>query len=343
MALNSYGSNNFQLDQDYQIRLDSVEVGQPEIIISCDLSSGNPVDLKIDRWKRYVQIEEASFSYVGMDYATAKSCGDAMRTKFTYNNYQPWVYEDYLEGSKFIRGWHQTSAYLPQLESTVNLVKHGDGSMYDVKVNARLRLEKYQLNGYPAMSDRPLHNSLASLDGWNSDTGEWNNGKAITAAGPDNITLVTAPSYTDNWEVAGENVMTINADNISSGISIDDWYKVTTTYTAAVKYEGMTLAACRSLYNNLNNQTTGWYLSSHPWTLSSYQTDDMWHVNWVQDTNTTIYQCLNKATMQREGGKMWCIELQLEAHTETMKKSGNTVSHSWPSIWNRVPGMSKFL
>ena len=108
------------------------------------------------------------------------------------------------------------------------------------------------MNGYPFMSDRPLHNSLTSLDGWNSDTGGWSNGKAISAASPDNITLVTSPSYIDNWEVAGENVMTINANGLS-GISIDDWYKVTTTYTAAVKYEGMTLAACRNLYSGLNN------------------------------------------------------------------------------------------
>lgn len=342
MALNSYSSDNFQLDQDYQIRLDSVEVGQPEVIISCDLSSGDPVGIKIERWKRYVQIEEASFSYVGMDYATAKSCGEAMRTKFTYNSYRPWIYEDYLSGSMFIRGWHQTSAYLPQLESTVNLVKRGDGSMYDVKVNARLRLEKYQLNSYPVMNDRPLYNSLTSLDGWTSDTGAWSEGKAILSAGVDNIALVTAPSYTDNWEVAGENVMTINANSIS-GISIDDWYKVTTTYKAAVKYEGMTLAACRSLYNNLNNLNTGWYISSHPWTLSSYQTGNTWHVNWIEDSGTTIYQCLNRATMQRTGGKMWSIELQLEAQKSTMKKSGSSISHSWPSVWSRVPGMSKFL
>ncbi len=342
MALNSYGADNFQLENDYTIRLDSIEVGQPEIIISCDLSSGDPVDIKIERWKRYVQIEEASFSYVGMDYSTAKSCGDAMRTKFTYNNYQPWVYKDYLEGSKFTRGWHQTSAYLPQLESTVNLFKRGNGSMYDVKVNARLRLEKYSLNNYPSMSDRPLYNSLTSLAGWNSDTGGWSEGKAISAAGADNIALVTAPSYIDNWEVAGEDVVTINANNIS-GISIDDWYKVTTTYTAAVKYEGMTLAACRNLYNSLNSQSTGWYMSSHPWTLSSYQTGNTWHVEWIEDPNTTVYQCLNRATMHRNGGKMWTIELQLEAQKSIMQKSGSTITHSWPSVWSRVPGMSKFL
>lgn len=106
MALNSYGSDNFQLEQDYQMRVDSIEVGQPEIVVSCDLSSGQPVDLRIDSWKRYIQIEEASFSYVGMDYATAKGCAEAMRSRFTYNNYQPWVYEDYIKDSKFVRGWH---------------------------------------------------------------------------------------------------------------------------------------------------------------------------------------------------------------------------------------------
>jgi hypothetical protein len=129
--MTSYGSDNFQLDQDYQIRLDQVEVGQPEVVISCDLSSGE-FDVKIDRWKRYVQIEEASFSYVGMDYATAKSCANSMRNRLTYNSYQPWIYEDYLDGNKFVRGWHKADVNAPQLESTVNVVKNGNGDMYDV-------------------------------------------------------------------------------------------------------------------------------------------------------------------------------------------------------------------
>jgi hypothetical protein len=53
-----------------------------------------------------VQIEEAAFRYVGMSYAAAQDCADDMRSAFTYNSYQPWIYEDYLEGSSFIRGWH---------------------------------------------------------------------------------------------------------------------------------------------------------------------------------------------------------------------------------------------
>lgn len=135
-------------------------------------------------------------------------------------------------------------------------------------------------------------------------------------------------------------MVTINADNLSSGISIDDWYKVTTTYTAAVKYEGMTLAACRSLYSSLNNKSSGWYMETHPWTLSSYQTGGTWRVTWVHDQGTTVYQCLNKALMQRGGGKMWSIELQLEAKSESMMKSGSSVSHSWPNVWSRIPGMN---
>jgi hypothetical protein len=214
--------------------------------------------------------------------------------------------------------------------------------MYDVVVNARLTLEAYALNRNADTGARPLYSTLQSLDGWNADVGAWENGYAITAAGADNIQLVTAPSYRDDWELVGENVLTINAGGLS-GISFDDWYKVTTTYTAAVKYDGMTLAACRSLYGSLNNGSTGWYLSSNPWVLSAYRQGETFKLDWVQDKNAVIYQCLNRATMQRTGGKMWSVELQLEARTEAMKKSGSTVTHTWPGLWQRIPAIQRFL
>jgi hypothetical protein len=192
------------------------------------------------------------------------------------------------------------------------------------------------------MSERPLHDTLVEIDGWNADTGAWEKGVSIQAAGPENIQLVDAPSYTDDWELVGEDVITISANSLS-GISLDNWYKVTTTYTAAVKYEGMTLAACRNLYNSLNSQNNGWYLTSNPWVLSAHQVDDAWKIEWLQDFDTTVYQCLNRATMQRTGGKMWSVELQLQAKKEKMMKSGSSVTHSWPGVWSRVPGMYKFL
>lgn len=72
----------------------------------------------------------------------------------------------------------------------MNVFKRGNGSMYDVKVNARLRLETYSLNSWPSMNNRPLYDSLTGLDGWNSDTGAWSDGKAVSAASGENISLV---------------------------------------------------------------------------------------------------------------------------------------------------------
>ena len=282
-----------------------------------------------------------------MDYQTAQRCADDMRANFTFNYYQPWEYGEYISNNKIVRGWHRlTNQYLPQLESTVAVEKNGNGDMYDVHVNARLTIEGYTLNGNAGYGSRPLEGALADVDGWlNADAGAWANGNAITAAGAENITLVTPPSYRDEWKLLAQEIKLLNGNpsNLSS-LLYSTYYEVDTTYTAAVRYDGMTLQACRNLYAQLNNSSTGWELTSHPWVLSATQDGDgVWEITWTRDNSRTNYQQLNRATMQRTGGKMWSVELQLETRTQSIQRDGNTVTHVWPDLWQRIPGFSAYL
>ena len=67
-VLTSYGAHNLVIEQDYNFKFNSIEVGDPEVTI--ELSNGQPV-VQVNTWWRGLQEETARWRYVGMDYETA--------------------------------------------------------------------------------------------------------------------------------------------------------------------------------------------------------------------------------------------------------------------------------
>lgn len=117
-----------------------------------------------------MQDERTGFKYVGMDYGTAKSCADAMRSVLTFQK-PTWLFGEYLSsvgGAKvMLYGWHKGIA-TPTLESEVRL-EHNAGSMYDVVVNAHCTTEDYSNAGLATTTtSRPLADNLRSIPGYYS-------------------------------------------------------------------------------------------------------------------------------------------------------------------------------
>jgi hypothetical protein len=255
----SYGANNIEITQDYSYSFNQIDVGEPVVTMTRDLSG--ETDVKYAAWKRAVMVETAGWKYIGMDYATAKSCANAMRSALTFTTY-PWEYGYYMtpQTSALQFGWHKSS-YVPTLESDV-AVRQRSGCMYDVVVNARATTENYSLGSVALdIGSRPLADQLQSIAGWNSSVSL--TGEHFDAAGSGNIRVVSAPTNKVSFELVGQKLITSNPSS-PTGLSLDDWYRATTDQYAQVRYEGMTKSACRSLFSSLNS-TGGWYLQYHPW------------------------------------------------------------------------------
>lgn len=165
-----------------------------------------------------------------------------------------------MSGSYLLYGWHK-SIPTPTLESEVRL-EHNAGCMYDVVVNAKCTMINYDKAGDALQTgSRPLAGAVYHLPGWTST--HQLSGVHFDAASARNITLVVAPTKNVEFELVAPRLITSKPGNLS-GFTIDDWYRATTDQYAQVRYEGMTKAACRSLFSTLND-TTGWYLETHPW------------------------------------------------------------------------------
>ena len=170
------------------------------------------------------------------------------------------------------------------------------------------------------------------------------NGTYYSAAYTDNIVLLSAPTYRREFELLGADITTIVPSGQSiTGYSFPLWYKARTTYQAQVKYVGMTRSACRNLFNNLNT-TTGWWYAYHPYEYKAVAaTGGGFSMDWVENTQVTLYQCLNEFTAKPVGGGLWEVELSLTQWDDKYTKNPNeTFTPSWPSVWSNVPGLSNY-
>jgi len=263
--------------------------------------------------------ESIRFKYVGMDYDTAQSCADSMRSLFTYSKYA-WCYGDYIENGNWLFGWHKK--YLsPALDSNITVQKHGSGCMYDVLVDAHATVENYTKGGYAALAtSRPIADTLSHIPGYSSNPTL--SGQHFDAAGANNIVLVNSPTRTINYELVAENIYTTKISaNGDIELQESNWYRRTVDSYCQVKYEGMTKAACKSLYNSLATfNSNGWYVQQHPWELSAWFTPNSRQLNikWVENTSVTSWQCLNDYKATEDDSGMFTAEITLHAQEVTM-------------------------
>lgn len=277
-----------------------------------------------------------------MSYQAAQNCAAAMRQTLTYTKY-PWLYGAYLSGQDMLYGWYK-GVGTPTLDSSVTVQKHGTGCMYDVVVDARAEYENYTTDGDPTGSDSPLGNKLNSIAGYSASPQL--SGEYFDAAGADNIVMVNAPTRTTNFELVAEDITTTR---ISSDLSVhyvkSNWYRATTDFYAQVQYQGMTRAACKSLYNSLAvKSSSGWYLSSNPWVLSAWFDHSNLHIEWRQNADVTTWQCLNDYTAREDESGMFTAELTL--HSQQIEMTDSPQSYTppgWPAAWNNVPALTDYL
>lgn len=338
MALTSYGEHNLVIEQDYNLRFNEIVVGDPQITISSD-TSGN-VDVDVNVWYGRKQEETARWRYVGMEYSTAQNAANNIRNALTFQQYS-WEFGTYLSGGNLQIGYYK-SEQAPRLESDIAVVKNGNGAMYDVVVDAHVTGSDYVTSPGSTTSQNNLQQYLQTLQGWNNYKSGWNVGKSISAAGADNIVLVTAPTRTREFEIAGQDIMPKGGESGLSSVTFPMWYRCTDTYRCQVKYTGMTLNACRNLYTQLNNNN-GWYLSVHPYKYE-YNSQAK-NFNWTQDVSSTTYQCLNEFRSTKGDGNMWTAELDLCQEVQSYTTQPNNVSQwSWPALWSsKIPGLSTYL
>lgn len=317
--LTSYSGDNFILIDDYKMKVNSLDVGQPEVAVqlSGSLSSSTPT-VEVVTWKRGIMEESVRFKYIGMSYDTAKTCANDMRGRFTYQK-KAWCYGDYIEDGNWLIGWH--SKYnTPTLDSNITIQKHGNGCMYDVVVDAHATIENYTRGGYAALTgSRPIADTLAYIPGFNDNPTL--DGQHFDAAGADNIVLVNAPTRTINYELVGANIYTtmISADG-EIKLKESNWYRRTVDSYCQVKYEGMTRAACKSLYNSVATfSNSGWYVQQHPWELSAwFDNTQQLNIKWRENTNVTSWQCLNDYRATEGDSGLFTAELTLHAQEITM-------------------------
>lgn len=277
-----------------------------------------------------------------MNYQTAQNCATAMRQTLTYTKY-PWLYGSYLSGHDMLYGWYK-GVGTPTLDSSVTVQKHGTGCMYDVVVDAHAEYENYTTDGDPTGGDAPLGNKLNSIAGYS--TSPQLSGEYFDAAGADNIVMVNAPTRTTKFELVAEDITTTR---ISSDLSVQyvksNWYRATTDFYTQVQYQGMTRAACKSLYNSLAvKSSSGWYLSSNPWVLSAWFDHSNLHIEWRQKPDVTIWQCLNDYTAREDESGMFTAELMLHSQQVEMTDSPQSyTAPSWPAAWNNVPALTDYL
>lgn len=272
----TYGANNIEITQDYAYRFNQIDVGEPIVDVSTNQTTGE-ISVSCTSWKRAVMVETAGWKYIGMNYATAKTCANAMRNLLTFQ-IPPWEYGYYMRNNQLQFGWHSGTS-TPTLESDVR-IQQRSGCMYDVIINAKCTTQNYtKAANATSTGSRPLANILSSVAGWNSTVTL--TGKHFDAASANNIRIVSAPTNKVHFELVGQKLVTSDSSSMT-GLSIDDWYRVTTDQYAQVRYEGMTKTACRNLFSSLNG-TTGWYFSYHPWIYSfTYdQTTQKYILGWI--------------------------------------------------------------
>ena len=119
-TLTSYGAKNLVVTRDYSFRFNQIESGEPEVYVKIqppDSQEQNIVDIRT--WYQAESVESAEFKYVGMDYDTAKTCANAMRSGLTFSSYV-WEWGTHYDSTTgaIELGWYQ-SASTPTIESNV--------------------------------------------------------------------------------------------------------------------------------------------------------------------------------------------------------------------------------
>lgn len=338
--MTTWGADNLVIETDYAVRFNEVVVGNPEVTVDPPTTAGGSPAVSVASWYRFACEETARWRYVGMDDATAQSCANSMRAALTFS-VPVWEYGAYVLNNQLYYGYHVGSSE-PQLNSNVTVLKHGDGELYYVDVDARVNSEEYSRNPnlYSNLSTR-LKTFLGSLTGWSTYPSGWTNGVSKSAAGADNIVLIQAPSVSRRFEIAGADIFGASAADWQT-MTLPVWYKYTDTYACQIKYTGMTRAACTALANSLNS-TSGWYLAVHPWVYSYDATHGTFA--WTQDQSVTTYQCLNEFRAVKSDANMWTAELNLcVENVGYMLNTGTAPAYSWPSLWGtNIPGLAQFL
>lgn len=100
--------------------------------VSATKDEDGTFSVSTDVWYEMICHSTASFAYVGMDYATAKACRDAMIAKFTRSK-SVWEYKTTVSDGTAKIGWVRASTGATVQEAEVNLTPTG-GHMYEVSV-----------------------------------------------------------------------------------------------------------------------------------------------------------------------------------------------------------------
>ena len=340
--LTTWDRNNLIITKDYSFRFSVVETGEPRLYIKLAKNQQQQDDVSIVQWWHGKAEETAAWKWVGMDYDTAMDCADYARNLLTYTNWV-WEYGAHVENGAVVVGWFKW-VYSPQLDSSIQVVKHGNGDLYDVEVNAKVITDDYSLtpNGTNVTGSRILASTLPHIDGWNLSPTP--NGKYFTSASADNIVLVAAPTWKRKFDITGVDLSTIvpNGQTLS-GYTFSTWYKERTTYSCQLKYTGMTREACKNLFNSLNS-TTGWWKKYHPsiWYFDMTNKEFVWQ----EQTQIWMYQCLNEfnAHPTSTDGRLWEAELSLTQWSESYTTNPNaTWTPTWPAEWANIPALSNYL
>lgn len=100
--------------------------------VSATKDEDGTISVSTDVWYEMICHSTAGFAYVGMDYATAKACRDAMIAKFTRTK-SVWEYKTTVGDGTARIGWVRSGTGATVQEAEVNLTPTG-GHMYEVSV-----------------------------------------------------------------------------------------------------------------------------------------------------------------------------------------------------------------
>ena len=101
-------------------------------IVSATKTEDGTIQVSSDVWSEMICHSTASFAFVGMDLATAKTCRDAMIAKFTRTK-SVWEFKTTVKAGTVTIGWVQSATGATVQEAEVNLT-HAGGHMYEVTV-----------------------------------------------------------------------------------------------------------------------------------------------------------------------------------------------------------------
>ena len=121
-TLTSYGAHNLVVTRDYSFRFNQIESGEPELYVKIQptgSSEENIVDVKT--WYMAESVESAGFKYVGMDYTTAKTCANSLRSSLRTSTYV-WEWGTHYDSTTgaIELGWYK-AASTPTLESNISV------------------------------------------------------------------------------------------------------------------------------------------------------------------------------------------------------------------------------